>query len=418
MARIAIIGGGVSGLVCGWLLHPEHEITLFEANAYLGGHTNTIACDRADGTWNVDTGFIVYNERNYPNFTRLLAQLGVPTQPSDMSFGVRCDRTGLEYCGTSLNTMFAQRRNLVKPAFYGLIREILRFNKHAVKILDEVPNQSELTLRDFIRLGGYSDLFVDKYLIPMGAAIWSTPPQQMQEFPARYFVRFFQHHGLLSIVDRPIWRVIQGGSWNYVRALTKDFQHRTRLKCPVREVRRFADHVELTPLDGQKLLFDQVIFATHSDQTLKMLSDATPQETDILSRMTYQRNEAILHTDCGIMPRRSRAWASWNYRIDAHAGDAATLTYDMNRLQSLASADRFLVTLNSADHLAGEKILRRIEYHHPVYSVAGVAAQKRHSEISGIARTHFCGAYWGSGFHEDGVNSALAVGKAFGVGLH
>ena len=412
--KIAVIGTGISGMVAAWLLHSRHSITVFEANDYVGGHTHTVPVEQAGRTYSVDTGFIVFNERTYPNFCRLLQHLGVASQESEMSFSVKCDRTGLEYCGTSFNTLFAQRRNLFSPSFLSMLLEILRFNKESPRLLTE--QATDISLGDYLDRGRYSRSFCEQYLIPMGAAIWSTSPSKMLEFPARYFVQFLVNHGLVTLTDRPLWRTITGGSWKYVERLTAGFHDRIHLNCPVQRVRRTADGVELISPRGSEL-FDQVIFATHGDQSLRLLGDdATMLEREILGAFVCSRNVAILHTDTSILPKRRLAWASWNYHLTDSPLDAPSVTYQMNILQRLESAEPFCVTLNREESIRPEKILQRYVYEHPMYTPAAVAAQKRHSEISGQdKRTHFCGAYWGYGFHEDGVKSALAVAKAFGL---
>jgi predicted NAD/FAD-binding protein len=411
--KIAIIGTGISGMVAAWLLHPQHSITVFEANDYVGGHTHTIPVEQAGRTYAVDTGFIVFNERTYPNFCRLLNHLGVASQESEMSFSVKCDRTGLEYCGTTLNTLFAQRTNLFKPSFLGMLLEILRFNRESPRLLNE--QSTEISLGDYLDQGRYSRAFRDQYLIPMGAAIWSTSPAKMLEFPARYFVQFLVNHGLVTLTDRPIWRTIVGGSWKYVERLTAPFRDHIRLNCPVHQVRRTADSVEVISPRGSEN-FDQVIFATHGDQALRILGDPTDLEREILSPFVCSRNVAILHTDASILPKRRLAWASWNYHLADSPIDAPSVTYQMNILQRLESPEPFCVTLNRDDSIHPDKILRRYIYEHPIYSPAAVVSQRRHHQISGLPhRTHFCGAYWGYGFHEDGVKSALEVAKAFGI---
>ena len=411
--KIAIVGTGISGLVAAHLLHRDHELVIYEAGEHVGGHTNTIDVEEDGRRLAVDTGFIVYNERTYPNFCRLLARLGVATQPSDMSFSVRDERDGLEYRGDNLNTLFAQRRNLLRPSFYRLLGEILRFYRQAPELL-AVPGERGGTLGDYLRERRYSDDFIHRHLVPMGAAIWSADPQQFLEFPAAYFVRFCHNHGMLSVFNRPQWRTITGGSARYVRKLIGPFQACIRLRTPVASVRRAPTHVEILDAHGGKERFDQVILATHSDQALRLLADATSAERAVLGVMRYQRNDTVLHTDERLLPRSRRAWASWNYHIAAVPRGCATLTYNMNRLQSLPARRTYCVTLNCTEQVAERHVIRRIEYHHPVYTLESIAAQRRWAEISGVNRTHYCGAYWGYGFHEDGVNSALAVCRHFG----
>ena len=412
--KIAVIGSGISGMVVSWLLHQQHSITLFESNDYIGGHTHTVSVEQAGQSYAVDTGFIVFNQRTYPQFCRLLEHLGVASQESEMSFSVKCDQTGLEYCGTNLNTLFAQRRNLFRPSFYRMIRDILRFNRESPRVLNE--GQSEISLGDFLDQGRYSVPFRDQYLIPMGAAIWSTSPAKMLDFPARYFVQFLVNHGLVTLTDRPVWRTIAGGSWRYVERLTAPFRDRIRLNCPVRQVRRGSEGVDVISQQGSEM-FDQVIFATHGDQALRLLGDPTSLEREILGAFVCSQNVAILHTDASVLPKRRLAWASWNYHLSKSQLDSPAVTYQMNILQRLKSPEPFCVTLNDEHAIHPDKILRKFVYEHPLYSPAAVVSQQRHSEISQLARrTHFCGAYWGYGFHEDGVNSALQVAKAFGIG--
>jgi predicted NAD/FAD-binding protein len=411
--RIAIIGCGISGLTAALLLDHEYDVTCYEANAYLGGHTNTVPVKMAGQTHAVDTGFIVYNDRTYPHFVRLLAALEVPWQPSDMSFGLRCDETGLEYCGSSFNTLFAQRKNFWRPSFWRMLGDILRFNRAAPRLLDH-PEENP-TLGEFLQAGNYSTSFVKHYIIPMGAAIWSADPRACAAMPAKFFIRFFKQHGLLQIFDRPIWRVIQGGSAVYVHKLAARLRRAPRVNTPIERVERRDGTVLITPKDGVTEAFDQVIFATHSDQALRILGDATAAEREILAALPYQTNLAVLHTDEAVMPRARLAWASWNYHRLPNAAGPVAVTYWMNRLQSLTAAQNIFVTLNHTG-IDEHKILRQIPYAHPVFTVAGQAAQARHAEISGVAfRTHYCGAYWRNGFHEDGVVSAIAVARALGI---
>jgi predicted NAD/FAD-binding protein len=409
--RIAIIGTGIAGNVVAHRLHRAHEISVFEANDYVGGHTNTVNVEVAGEQYAVDTGFIVFNDWTYPNFIRLLEELQVPSQPTSMSFSVRCKRTGLEYNGTSLNTLFAQRRNLLRPEFYRMVRDILRFNRTAPALLDE--DNETVTLGDHLHRHRYSEAFIDYYIIPMGAAIWSTDPERMFAFPARYFVRFLNNHGMLSVNERPQWRVVTGGSAQYVNALTHPFRKRIRLDSAVKELRRYASHVEVTPHASPPERFDYAFLACHSDQALRLLVDATPLEHDVLSAIPYQVNEAVLHTDSSVLPKRRRAWAAWNYHVLPEERERVAVTYNMNILQGIDAPVPFCVTLNHADAIDPSKIIRRIRYDHPLYTRAGVAAQLRQHELNGAQRTFFCGAYWRYGFHEDGVVSAMAALQHF-----
>ncbi len=411
--KIAIIGTGISGMVAAWYLQREHSITVFEANNYVGGHTHTVPVEKEGRSYSIDTGFIVFNQRTYPNFCKLLDRLGVESQESEMSFSVKCERTGLEYCGTSLNTLFAQRTNLFRPSFLQMLMEILRFNRQSPQLLLE--DADEISLGDYLDRGRYSQTFRENYLIPMGAAIWSTSPSKMLEFPARYFIQFLVNHGLVTLTDRPIWRTIVGGSWKYIDRLTASFRDQIRLSCPVTSVRRTADDVEVTSAVGSER-FDQVVFATHGDQALRLLHDPSSLEREVLTPFVCSKNVAVLHTDASLLPKRRRAWASWNYHLSDSPLDAPSVTYQMNILQRLNATETFCVTLNREDAIRPDKILGRFVYEHPIYSPEAVLSQCRHSAISGLHhRTHYCGAYWGFGFHEDGVKSAMVVAKAFGI---
>lgn len=414
--KIAIVGTGISGLVVAYLLHPEHELTIYEANDYIGGHSHTHDISLGGQRHHVDSGFIVYNERTYPNFVRLLKHLKVPTQSSPMSFGISCARTGLEYSSDSLNTLFAQRKNLVSPYFWRLLYGILRFNRRAREVIQE-ERFGQMSLGDYIQERGLDAAFCEHYLLPMGGAIWSTTPKQLQDFPIRYFVQFFENHGLLTLSDQPQWRTIRGGSKNYVAALAKSFVHRILLKTPVTSVHRQENKVKVHAKGRASECFDQVIFATHSDMTLGLLADPSDAEREILGAIPYRSNEAILHTDEGLLPKNPKARAAWNYLLNPEASSQVTLTYNMNRLQSIPSPQAICVTLNRGESIETKDILERMNYEHPQFSSTGFAAQKLHHRISGQRRTHYCGAYWGWGFHEDGVNSALRVAGHFGRSL-
>ena len=403
--KIAIIGTGIAGNVAAYKLHQQHEITVFEANDYIGGHTHTHDIDLNGMRYHVDSGFIVYNDWTYPNFIQLLDELGVRSQPSNMSFSVKCEKSGLEYNGTTLNSLFAQRRNLLKPSFYRMIKDILRFNKQA-KLLLETSDRG-LTLGEFLNQHNFSQQFIEHYIIPMGAAIWSADPVQMFDFPAYFFARFFNNHGMLNVDDRPTWRVIKGGSKRYVEQLTAAFKHRIRLNTPIERVTRYRDYVEVIPKGRPAERFDHVFFACHSNQALSLLSDASREEKEILGAIPYQKNTAVLHTDESILPRKRLAWAAWNYHIVNKQQDSVALTYNMNILQSLSASKTFCVTLNHNDAIDPNTIIKVMEYEHPVFTLEGIAAQKRQAEINGVNRTYYCGAYWRNGFHEDGVVSAL-----------
>ena len=403
--RIAIIGAGVSGLVCAHMLHREHEIVVFEANERAGGHANTVRAETESGAYDIDTGFIVFNDRNYPGFERLLEELGVATQPSDMSFGVS-DGADFEYNGASPNGLFAVRRHALTLSFHRMIADLWLFNRDARKLLrsDEDPS-----LRQWLEQRSYSQLFVERLIVPQVSAVWSADPAQMWSFPARFLLEFFDNHGMLEFANRPRWRTITGGTRTYVEALIAPWRERLRLATPVTRVVRHADHVDITVRGEEPERFDAVVFATHSDQALSLVSDPTPAEWELLGAIPYQRNEAVLHTDRSLLPRRRRAWASWNYHLVAAETGRATVTYHMNRLQSLRADREFCVTLNRTAAIDPERIIATFQYAHPVYTPTGVAAQARHAEISGHNRTHYCGAYWGWGFHEDGVKSAVRV---------
>jgi len=403
--KIAIIGTGIAGNVAAYKLYKNHDISVFEANDYIGGHTHTHDVSLNGSDYAVDSGFIVFNYKTYPHFTELLKELNVEVQPSSMSFSVKCEKSGLEYNGTTLNTLFAQRSNLFRPSFYRMIKDILRFNKEAVALLD--TDQAEITLGEFLSQGRYSREFVERYLVPMGAAVWSADPAQMMEFPAGFFIRFFHNHGMLSVDDRPGWHVIKGGSREYVKKLTAPFADRIRLNTSAISISRHQDSVTVYLSNGQSEHFDQVFIATHSDQALRLLNDASKSEKDILGAIPYQKNQAILHTDESVLPDRRLAWAAWNYHILPHTQDRVALTYNMNILQGLDEDTQFCVTLNNSDAVNPDKIIKQMDYDHPVFTRAGVEAQKRQSEINGINRTYFCGAYWRFGFHEDGVWSSI-----------
>ncbi|WP_455198331.1 NAD(P)/FAD-dependent oxidoreductase [Kaarinaea lacus] len=409
--KVAVIGSGIAGNVAAYHLCKEHEITMFEANDYVGGHTHTHDITHDGKHYRVDTGFIVFNYKTYPNFTQLLEELGVDVQPSDMSFSVKSEKDGLEYNGTTINSLFAQRSNLLRPSFYVMIRDILRFNKEALQLLTD--DNDDISLGDFLREGRYSQQFINHYLIPMGAAIWSADPAQMHAFPARFFVRFFHNHGMLSVDDRPLWHVIKNGSNSYVEKLIAPFRDRIRTHASIEAITRHPNHVSVKARGSEEERFDAVFIASHSDQALKMLTDASPEEREILGAIPYQSNEAVLHTDYTVLPKRRLAWAAWNYHLLAQAQDRVALTYNMNILQSINAPVEFCVTLNNSRAIDPDKIIKRIQYDHPMFTPAGVQAQQRQHEINGVNRTYYCGAYWRFGFHEDGVVSALNALKHF-----
>ena len=409
--RIAILGAGISGLVCGYLLRRNHDVTIFEANDYIGGHTHTVAVEVDGERHEVDTGFIVFNDDFYPNFTRLLAELGVKSQLTTMSLSVRCDESGLEYCGGSLDGLFAQRGNLFNWRYYRLLREVRRFQEQGVQALDSIDDQ--LTVAGFIEHYEYSSDFLRWFLMPMGSALWSAPLDEFKRYPIRFVIQFFRNHGMMQILDRSPWRVITGGSVRYVERLTAGWTDSIRLRLPVRRVTRRADSIDVNHEQGVER-FDEVIFACHSDQALRLLDQPSTVETEILSHFPYQENETVLHTDTSVLPSNHRAWGSWNYHLARHSEKAASVTYNMNLLQSLRAKSTFCVSLNE-EGIRDDRILKRIRYHHPVFRTGRERMQARHAELIRGQRSSYCGAYWGFGFHEDGVRSALAVCKAYGV---
>lgn len=414
--RIAIVGAGISGLTAAHLLHRHHEVTVFETDARLGGHAHTVRLDTAHSTHHLDTGFVVFNDRNYPGFERLLARLGVSSQPSDMSFGVSDGRGGFEYASHSLNGLFANRAHLRSASFMRMLAEVPRFQRAATELLR--GGDDDISLRSWLRQQRFSSGFVERLIVPQAAAVWSADPHQLWSFPALFLARFFDNHGMLTLRGRPAWRTIVGGSHAYVDALVAGFRDRIRLSSPVRSVARRPQGVELRVDGAEPLSFDQVVIATHSDQALAMLADATRHERELLGVIPYQDNEAVLHTDLRLLPARRAAWASWNYHLLERPSGRTTVTYHLNRLQRLAGEQQFCVTLNLTERIDPELVIERHTYAHPVYTPQGVAAQRRVAEISGQENlTHFCGAYWGWGFHEDGVQSALRVAESFGVRL-
>ncbi len=415
--RLAIIGTGISGSLAARLLASRHHVTVFETNAYAGGHANTVDVCVEDSRFAVDTGFMVFNRRTYPNFCRLLEQLNVASQPSDMSFSVRCEKTRLEYQGSSLNGVFAQRLNCLRPTFLNMLRDIARFNRLGTAAVASGQCGDGRSVGDFLRQCRVGQRMIDHYLVPMAAAIWSSRPQDILDFPADFMLGFFANHGLMQLRDRPVWRTIVGGSRTYVNALLHPLRDRIGYRNPVQSVLRTDKAVFVTPTYGPSMQFDAVVFACHADQALKLLADPSEPEREILNAFPFQRNTAVLHLDSRWLPHRKRAWASWNYRISAGSESSASVTYDLSRLQKHASAVPILLTLNATADIDPSKILRTFDYAHPAYSAGSLTAQQRFLEISGQRRTHYCGAYWGYGFHEDGVNSALAVANHFGIDL-
>ncbi|SUI88720.1 protoporphyrinogen oxidase [Shewanella putrefaciens] len=416
MKNIAIVGTGISGLTCGHLLSESHKVTVFETNDYIGGHTATVDIHHQGQNYAIDTGFIVFNDRTYPRFERLLARLKVKILPTEMSFSVHNTLTGLEYNGHHFSSLFAQKRNIFNPRFWTFLREILRFNK-SCKAIYQQDKYPEGNLGDFLEREHFSPFFAEHYILPMGAAIWSSSIEDMRAFSLRFFIRFFEHHGLLNVSDRPQWYVLEGGSRSYIPDLIAPFKESIHLNSPVSAIERQHDGVRLL-VKGEWLEFDEVILACHSDQALRMLMDPTSTEKAVLGDLQYQDNDVVLHTDTRILPQRKAAWASWNYRLDGDLKRPASVTYNMNILQQLpANAPTFCITLNQSELIDEAKVLRRFTYAHPVFNEASLKAQARREEISGHNHTHFAGAYWHNGFHEDGVRSALDVCAHFGVEL-
>lgn len=412
--RIAIVGSGIAGLASAWLLSKDtrHDVVLFEANDYLGGHTHTHDIELHGRRYAVDSGFIVHNPAHYPLLTGLFDELGVASQPTTMSFSVRNEISGLEYNATDLDGLFCQRRNLASPRFWRMLHDLFRFYREAPALLEQ-PGEGP-TLGDYLDRNGYGAMFRDDHLVPMASALWSSPSARILSFPAKYLVQFMANHQMLQVSDRPQWRVVRGGSNAYVRALRARWRVQERLSTPVSMVLRDDDGVTVFTEAGAER-FDRLVLACHSDQSLRLLSDATDNERAVLGAMPYQANDTVLHTDARLLPRQRKAWAAWNALVPRDAGDICTVSYCMNLLQGIESPEPFVVTLNRTDAIDPAKILRRMRYHHPVYSHASVAAQQRKAEIQGRRRTWFAGAYWGWGFHEDGMRSAVEVARDMGV---
>ncbi|MCG9729889.1 FAD-dependent oxidoreductase [Shewanella sp. Isolate13] len=419
--KIAIVGTGISGLTCAHILSQKHELTVFEANDYIGGHTATVDVNVDGKDYAIDTGFIVFNDRTYPRFEQLLARLNVTALATEMSFSVHNANTGLEYNGNTISSLFAQKRNLFRPKFWSFILEILRFNKLCKQAFAADSYQYQ-TLGELLDSQGFSDFFSEHYILPMGAAIWSSSIDDMRAFSLRFFIQFFENHGLLNIADRPQWYVLEGGSRSYIPDLIAPFKDSIHLSSPVTAIKRSIGSetggVQLQVNQGEWQTFDEVILACHSDQALAMLQDATDDEQQVLSKLAYQNNEVVLHTDESLMPKRQAAWASWNYRLDGNTQRQASVTYNMNILQRLpAGTPTFCVTLNQSELISPGKVLRTFNYAHPVFNEQSLQAQSQRALISGVNHTHYAGAYWYNGFHEDGVHSAFDVCEAFGMRL-
>jgi hypothetical protein len=413
MSRIAIIGSGISGLTCAYHLSPKHEVTLFEAGSCLGGHTATVDIELDGEQHAIDTGFIVFNDQTYPNFIKMLDAIGIQAKATEMSFSVQHTGSGIEYNGNSLSSLFAQKTNLLSLRFYRFVLEIIRFNRVCKKALDQRQMLTHDTLGEFLESERFSDFFTQHYILPMVAAIWSSSLSASRAFPLDFFLRFFHNHGLLDVVNRPQWYVVEGGSRSYIPALIGNTDD-VRLNTPVTGIRRTPSGVEVSTAHSLET-FDEVIIASHSNQALSMLTDATADERDILGGIAYRDNEVILHTDDSLLPNSRAAWASWNFYHDEQQDIAPSVTYNMNILQGIDSANTFCVTLNRGERIEPSKILRRFVYAHPEYTRTTLLAQSKRGQVCGNNRTHFCGAYWYNGFHEDGVKSALDVCRRFGV---
>jgi predicted NAD/FAD-binding protein len=418
--KIAIIGSGISGLTCGHLLHQKHVVTVFESNNYIGGHTATIDVEVNNQQYAIDTGFIVFNDWTYPNFIKLMDKIGVRSQATEMSFSVKNLSQNLEYNGNTLNSLFSQRRNILRPKFWRIVIGILKFNKICKKGAAGKIDYGQETLHEFLKRHKFSDDFTYNYILPMCAAIWSTSLEDIKAFSFTFFLRFFNNHGLLNIADRPQWRSIVGGSREYIKPLTAGFENNISINSPVISVTDKQNQKLIRLQDSSEHLFDEVIFACHSDQALAMLAEPSLLQTEILGDMPYSKNEVLLHTDVSVLPVRKLAWASWNYLIKGYEGESqapAILTYNMNILQNIQSDTTFCVTLNNSKDIDPEKVLGSYQYSHPQFNNKTIVAQSRWAEISGIQGLHFCGAYWFNGFHEDGVRSALNVCESFGEKL-
>ena len=415
--NIGIIGSGVAGLTAAYLLQKKYEITLLEKNDYIGGHTHTIVIPEGpDAGIPVDTGFIVMNHKNYPVFTKLLAKLGVELRDSVMSFGYHDEVTGLEYSSLHFNGLFAQRRNLFNPRFYSMLFEIMRFFREAPVALEE-RKLSGLTLGDYFSKNNFSTYFIKHHVMPMGCAIWSTPADTMLDFPAESFIRFYKNHGLLSVSGQPQWRTVVGGSHSYVKKILADFKGKIYNNKPITSVKRIEGGVTVLAQDGQQFTFDEVVIAAHADEAFTMLADPSADERNFLSPWRYNRNHTILHTDVSAMPLNRRAWSSWNFIRESEGDNALSLTYNMNMLQGLAAKEHYFVTLNRHKSIPGSKIIAEMLYTHPIFTADSMRTQTHLPSLNGKLNTWFCGSYFGYGFHEDAVRSAVDVARDFGVEL-
>jgi len=417
--KIAVVGGGVAGIVSAYLMQRRHEVTLYEKNSYIGGHTNTVTiADGPDRGTPVDTGFIVLNDRTYPLFNRFLSQLGVAIRKTDMSFSYADRKTGLQYASMDFNSVFAQRKNLIKPSFWSLLRGIMKFNAVTRQRLHE-GSLGGLTLGQHLEKEGIAKKVAEEFVLPMAGAIWSAPDGKIADFPAETFARFYENHGLLSLTEHPQWYFVSGGSQSYVRAFLKDFKGEVVANCAVEGIRREASRIAVVCPGIGEVFYDRVIIATHADEALKLLKDPSPEEIRLLKVWTYSQNNTVLHRDISYLPENKRAWASWNYIREAEtdANAPVTLTYDMTRLQRLNTKERYCVTLNPARPIPEALVIRQIAYTHPVYNFASLSSQKELGRLNGGRNTYFCGSYFGYGFHEDAVRSAVEVGRLFGIDL-
>ena len=416
--KIAVIGSGISGLSASYLLSKEHHVDLYEKDSRLGGHTATIDFELDGCAYRIDTGFIVYNEWTYPNFIKLLNQLGVETSATSMGFSVSCKDTGLEYAGNNLNTLFAQRKNLISPSFILMLRDILRFNQRAQQDLLAGSIDEAITLGEYLTSNSYSNEFIQHYLLPMGAAIWSMSCEKMYAFPLKFFVTFFKNHGLLSVKNKPTWRVIKDGSNSYIPPMIERFKDNIALSSDIASVSRNADGGATVHFgSGESIVYDHVVIATHSDQALKLLAEPTDNERSVLGAIRYESNSVVLHYDINLLPKNRRTWSSWNYKIGSKLNGKPTLTYNMNILQNLKDKRTFCVTLNDDSAIDPSKVIGRYTYDHPQFTLEGEQAKHAWESVNGRSCIWFCGAYWRNGFHEDGLVSAIRIAEKFGISL-
>lgn len=414
--RIAVIGAGVSGLTAAHRLASTHEVSVFESEPRLGGHSSTIFVETDSGAQPIDTGFIVFNDRNYPNFNELLDEIGAEHVPSSMSFSVSDESGDFEYAGSSPNALYATRSNIVNPRFHRMIGELVRFNREAKRFVRSGAND-DISLREYLAVGGYSEFFVERLIVPQVSAVWSADPAQLYEFPARIVFQFFDNHGILELTGRPQWRTIKGGSTEYVKKLTAAFDDGIHTGVAAEAVRRGENGVAIKLSNGAEAVFDEVVIATHSDQALELLVDPTEAERGILGAIPYVDNDVVLHTDTTLLPRRRAARSSWNFHLLDQPRDRTTVTYWMNNLQPIPGDVDYCVTLNLSDKIDPSEVICEQNFSHPVFTAAGLEAQQRHHEISGVNRTHYCGAYWRWGFHEDGVWSGIRAAAAITAGI-